>query len=229
MTLNDIVDPATKLVAAFKDRRVLVLGDAMLDEYLLGECSRISPEAPVPVLRVNSTRRVLGGAANTAANVVSLGGHATLIALVGNDEGGQTLRRCASEAGIDLLAVDHGLTTLRKTRVVGQQQQIVRLDYEEIQQLAPSVESEILGLFDACVENCDIVVISDYAKGFLSESLSQAIIRRAHESGLSVIVDPRPQHRSCYRGCDYLTPNWKESRALLRLQDAEPTKDNVVS
>ena len=118
--------------------------------------------------------------------------------LVGSDEGGQTLRRCASDAGIDLLAVDHGLATLRKTRVVGQQQQIVRLDYEEIQQMAPSVESEILGLVDACVENCDIVVISDYAKGFLS-SRSQAIIRRAHESGLDVIVDPRPQHRDCYR------------------------------
>jgi len=229
MTLDELTDPLARHVAEFKNRRVLVLGDAMLDEYLVGDCSRISPEAPVPVLRVNSARRVLGGAANTAANVVSLGGHATLIALVGNDEGGQTLRRCASDAGIDLLAVDHGLTTLRKTRVVGQQQQIVRLDYEEIQQLAPSVEAEILGLFDACVENCDIVVISDYAKGFLSESLAQAVIRRAHESGLDVVVDPRPQHRDCYRGCDYLTPNWKESRALLRLPDAEPTKDNIVS
>src|SRR5215470_14708506 len=194
MTLDELTDPMARHLAEFKNRRVLVLGDAMLDEYLVGDCSRISPEAPVPVLRVNSARRVLGGAANTAANVVSLGGHATLIALVGSDDGGQTLRRCASDAGIDLLAVDHGLTTLRKTRVVGQQQQIVRLDYEEIQRLAPSVETEILALFDACVENCDIVVISDYAKGFLSESLSQAIIRRAHASGLDVIVDPRPQH-----------------------------------
>jgi D-beta-D-heptose 7-phosphate kinase/D-beta-D-heptose 1-phosphate adenosyltransferase len=180
MTLDELTDPMARHVGEFKNRRVLVLGDAMLDEYLVGDCSRISPEAPVPVLRVNSARRVLGGAANTAANVVSLGGRATLIALVGSDEGGQTLRRCASDAGIDLLAVDHGLATLRKTRVVGQQQQIVRLDYEEIQQMAPSVESEILGLVDACVENCDIVVISDYAKGFLSESLSQANIRSAH-------------------------------------------------
>src|SRR6266853_752602 len=118
MTLDELTDPLARHVSEFKNRRVLVLGDAMLDEYLLGDCSRISPEAPVPVLRVNTARRVLGGAANTAANVVSLGGHATLIALVGNDEGGQTLRKCASEAGIDLLAVDHGLATLRKTRVV---------------------------------------------------------------------------------------------------------------
>jgi D-beta-D-heptose 7-phosphate kinase / D-beta-D-heptose 1-phosphate adenosyltransferase len=229
MTLDELTDPLARHVSEFKNRRVLVLGDAMLDEYLLGDCSRISPEAPVPVLRVSTTRHVLGGAANTAANVVSLGGHATLIALVGNDDGGRTLRRCASDAGIDLLGVDHGLATLRKTRVVGQQQQIVRLDYEEVQRLAPSIESEILGLVDACVENSDIVVISDYAKGLLSTSLSQAVIQRAHEAHLEVIVDPRPQNRECYRGCDYLTPNWRESRALLRLPEAEPTKDSVVS
>jgi len=229
MTLDQLTDPLAKHVAEFASRRVLGLGDAMLDEYLHGDCGRSCPEAPVPVLRVNTARQVLGGAANTAANVVSLGGHATLIALVGADEGGRTLRRCAAEAGIDLLAVDHGLATLRKTRVVGQQQQIVRLDYEEIQPLAASVEAELLALVDASVENCDIVVISDYAKGLLSTSLSQAVIQRAHQAGLQVIVDPRPQHRECYRGCDYMTPNWRESRALLRLPDAEPTKDSVVS
>jgi D-beta-D-heptose 7-phosphate kinase/D-beta-D-heptose 1-phosphate adenosyltransferase len=229
MTLNELTDPLAVYVAAFKQRRVLVLGDAILDEYLLGDCSRISPEAPVPVLKVNSSRRVLGGAANTAANVVSLGGHATLIALVGSDEGGTSLKRCASEAGIDLLAVDHGFATLRKTRVVGQQQQIVRLDYEEIHAPGAATEAEILALFDASVDASDIVVISDYAKGFLSASLSQAIIRRAHEAGLDVIVDPRPQHREYYSGCDYLTPNWRESRALLRLADAELTPEAIES
>ena len=229
MTLDELTDPLAAHVAAFSHKRVLVLGDAMVDEYLLGDCGRISPEAPVPVLRVRSSRRVLGGAANTAANIVSLGGHATLLALVGSDEGGLTLKRCAADAGVDLLAVDHGLTTLRKTRVVGQQQQIVRLDYEEIQQPGPAIESEIMALLDACVDNCDIVVISDYAKGFLSESLSQAIIRRAHEAGLEVIVDPRPQNRECYRGCDYLTPNWREARALLHLAEAEPAQEAIAT
>jgi len=226
MTLNDL-DPLASHVSKFAEKRVLVLGDAMLDEYLHGDCSRISPEAPVPVLRVTSSRQVLGGAANTAANIVSLGGRATLIALVGNDDGGQTLRRCASEAGLDLLPVDHGLATLRKTRVVGQQQQIVRLDYEQIQRQSPAVEAQVLEFVDACVDACDIVVISDYAKGFVSQSLAQAVIRRAHESGLEVIVDPRPQHRDCYQGCDYLTPNWKESRALLKLGDAEPSQEEI--
>ncbi|MGB7217918.1 MAG: bifunctional heptose 7-phosphate kinase/heptose 1-phosphate adenyltransferase [Vicinamibacterales bacterium] len=227
MTLNELTDPLAIHVSEFKRRRVLVLGDAMLDEYLLGDCSRISPEAPVPVLRVNTSRRVLGGAANTAANIASLGGHATLIALVGSDDGGRTLKKCASEAGVELLAVDHGLTTLRKTRVVGQQQQIVRLDYEEIQPITASLEADILALFEACVPTSDIVVISDYAKGFLSAALGQAIIEGAHKAGLDVIVDPRPQNREFYRGCDYLTPNWKESRALLRLPEAEPTPESI--
>jgi D-beta-D-heptose 7-phosphate kinase/D-beta-D-heptose 1-phosphate adenosyltransferase len=227
MTLNEITDPLAAYVSDFTRRRVLVVGDAILDEYLLGDCSRISPEAPVPVLKVDASRHVLGGAANTAANIVSLGGHATLIALVGDDEGGRSLRRCARDAGVDLLGVDHGLSTLRKTRVVGQHQQIVRLDYEDIQTPGPALEAEILRRFEASVGSCDIVVMSDYAKGFLSSSISQAIIERAHELKLEVVVDPRPQHREFYKGCDYLTPNWKESRALLRLSDAEPSPDAV--
>src|SRR5262249_17073871 len=127
----------------------------------------------------------------------------------------------------DLLAVDHGLATLRKTRVVGQHQQIVRLDYEEIRPSSALTEAEVLTLFDASVDACDIVIISDYAKGFLSASLSQAIIQRAHESDRQVIIDPRPQHRAFYKGCDYMTPNWKESRALLGFGDAEPTPDEI--
>jgi D-beta-D-heptose 7-phosphate kinase / D-beta-D-heptose 1-phosphate adenosyltransferase len=229
MTLSDLPDPLAAYVSDFTRRRVLVLGDAILDEYLLGDCTRISPEAPVPVLQIKKSRQVLGGAANTAANIVSLGGQATLIALVGNDQGGFTLRRCASDAGIDLRAVDHGLATLRKTRVVAHQQQIVRLDYEETRVSSAAIQSEILDVFDSCLESCDIVVISDYAKGFLSTSLSQEVIRRAHAGGRRVVVDPRPQNSECYHGCDYLTPNWRESRALLGLPDAEPSPDGVLS
>lgn len=229
MTLNDTVDPAATLVAAFRGKRVLVLGDAILDEYLVGDCSRISPEAPVPVVRIQSSRRVLGGAANTAANIVSLGGRATLITFVGADDGGLTLKQCAADAGVELKAVDHGRPTLRKTRVVGQQQQIVRLDYEDVQPPEAQVEADVMRLVEASIGSCDIVVISDYAKGFLTEALAQSIIRRAHEAGLDVIVDPRPQHRDYYAGCDYITPNWRESRALLRWPDADPTESAITS
>jgi D-beta-D-heptose 7-phosphate kinase/D-beta-D-heptose 1-phosphate adenosyltransferase len=225
--LHERIDPIAAHVADFARRRVVVLGDAILDEYLLGDCSRISPEAPVPVLKVNAARRVLGGAANTAANIVSLGGRATLIGLVGDDDGGATLRRCAAEAGVDLQVVDNGGPTLRKTRVVGQHQQIVRLDYEDVRPLSAASEARILDRLDSALGSCDVVVISDYAKGCLSLSLTRAVIERAHRSGRRVIVDPRPQHREFYVGCDYITPNWRESRGLLSLPDAEPSSDAV--
>jgi D-beta-D-heptose 7-phosphate kinase/D-beta-D-heptose 1-phosphate adenosyltransferase len=105
----------------------------------------------------------------------------------------------------------------------------VRLDYEDVQTTSVTVEAEISRLVDMHVGSCDIVVISDYAKGFLSQALSQSIIRRAHEAGLDVVVDPRPQNRDYYKGCDYLTPNWRESRALLRWPDAEPTEAGAAS
>ncbi len=229
MIPSEISNLVARHVSKFSQKRVLVLGDAILDEYLLGDCSRISPEAPVPVLKVNASRRILGGAANTAANVVALGGSATLVSLVGNDESGRVLENCTRAAGVDLLAVDHGLPTLRKTRVVGQNQQIVRLDYEEICPLTPALEAEVLRLVDSQINGCHIVVISDYAKGFASHTLVQSIIQRAHQAGLNVIVDPRPQHREYYQGCDYLTPNWRESRALLRWTDAEPTEESVAA
>jgi D-beta-D-heptose 7-phosphate kinase/D-beta-D-heptose 1-phosphate adenosyltransferase len=228
MTLDDLQDPIARHIHDFALRRVLVLGDAIVDEYLTGECSRISPEAPVPVLRVTDRRTVLGGAANTAANIVSLGGKSTLICLVGPDDGATTLKRSASEAGIELIAVQSGLPTLRKTRVVSQQQQMVRLDYEEVQAPDPAVETAVLAEFDRALPGHDIVVMSDYAKGFVSSAIARAVIDRAHANGLEVIVDPRPQHRRCYVGCDYITPNWKEARGLLGLPDGDPTAEAIA-
>jgi D-beta-D-heptose 7-phosphate kinase / D-beta-D-heptose 1-phosphate adenosyltransferase len=215
------------LVSNFVNRRVLVFGDAILDEYLSGDCSRISPEAPVPVVRVHSTRQVLGGAANTAANVAALGGKATLVALVGKDQAGDTLAACARDAGVDLHAVHGGAPTLRKTRVVGQHQQIVRLDYEDPRLIESSTEGAVLAGFDALIDTADIVVLSDYAKGFFSQQLAEQLIERAHRAGRQVVVDPRPQHREHYLACDYITPNWRESRGLLGLPDADVSAEGA--
>ena len=215
------------MVSEFPKRRVLVLGDAILDEYLTGDCSRISPEAPVPVVRVHSARQVLGGAANTAANVAALGGRATLVALVGQDQAGATLASCARDAGVDLHPVTGTAPTLRKTRVVGQHQQIVRLDYEDSRQTDPATAAAVLAAVQNLLATSDIVVMSDYAKGFFSQHLAQEIIARAHRAGRPVVVDPRPQHRDFYLGCDYITPNWKESRGLLRLPDADVSPDGA--
>ena len=220
----------TQSVPEFEKHRVLVLGDAMLDEYVSGDCSRLSPEAPVPVLRVLGARQVLGGAANSAANVTSLGGLAVLIALVGSDVAGEELSRLARSAGIEFEGIRDGRPTLRKMRVVGQHQQLVRLDYEDLAPISSSTEARVLELFDRHVRRCDIVVISDYAKGLLTSALCQEIISLAHHHGRHVIVDPRPAHRDFYLGCDYLTPNWKEAQGLLGCPDAGPagrTSDGV--
>lgn len=214
-------------ISSLKGRRVLVLGDAILDEYLTGDCTRISPEAPVPVLRVRSSRFALGGAANSAANVVSLGGRARLIALAGTDSSGEAIRRLADDSGFDVRLIDAGSPTLRKVRIIGQQQQIVRLDYEDIATPDANAQARIIRAFNEAIDDCDIVVISDYAKGFVGSSLASEVIQRAHAKGREVIVDPRPENRECYRDCDYVTPNWRESRAMLGVPWLEPTEENT--
>ena len=220
-------DRLAAIVANFVNRRVLVLGDAILDEYLSGDCSRISPEAPVPVVRINRSRQVLGGAANTAANVAALGGRVTLVCVTGRDETGATLARCASAAGVELRTVTGAAPTLRKTRVVGQHQQIVRLDYEDLLVPDATLNAAILAAFDELIDGCDIVVMSDYAKGFFSEGVASQIMQRARSAGRQVVVDPRPQHGAYYNGCDYITPNWRESLGLLGRPDADVSPDGA--
>lgn len=207
---------------------LLVLGDVFLDEYLTGDCTRISPEAPVPILKVSGSRTVLGGAANTAANIASLGGRVTLIGLIGEDAGGDLFQKAAGAAGIRFLPVKEGRPTIRKTRLLGQRQQLLRLDYEETHDIGSATEATILALFEKEVEGAQMVVLPDYAKGFFTESLTRALIRIAHEKGREVIIDPRPQHFSFYKDGDYLTPNWKESQGLLGQSECAPKEEAVV-
>jgi len=216
-----------ELLSRFGATRVLVLGDAIVDEYLSGDCSRLSPEAPVPVLRVKSLRQTLGGAANTAANITALGGHAQLIALTGADASGERLAALCQEASIDLIPVRDGRATLRKARVVGQHQQLVRLDFEENHQIDEVTEGRVIALVRERLDVCDIVVLSDYAKGFLTQRICESVIADAHALGKMVIADPRPEHRSYYRHCDYLTPNWKESRGLLGQPEESATTERI--
>ena len=132
------------VVSRFSQCRALVIGDVMLDEYLSGEASRLSPEAPVPILRVVDSRYVLGGAGNTAANLVSLGARVTMLCLLGRDMTGDRLARRAAGLGIELVTLDDGRPTPRKTRVVGQQQQMVRLDYEDTHPIDAATEAKAL-------------------------------------------------------------------------------------
>lgn len=218
------------LLGSFDAQTILVLGDVFLDEYLSGDCSRLSPEAPVPVLRVEAlrTRRVLGGAANTAANVASLGGKAVLVGLLGQDSHGREFRDITEARGIVLEAVHDGRPTMKKIRLLGQRQQLLRLDYEETHAISGGTEKAILAAFRRHLPAASMVVLSDYAKGFFTHALVQAILAETHAAGKEVLIDPRPQHVSFYGGCDYITPNWKETQGLLGQAECEAEDALVV-
>jgi D-beta-D-heptose 7-phosphate kinase / D-beta-D-heptose 1-phosphate adenosyltransferase len=220
----------SELLSRFPSQTVLVLGDIFLDEFLSGDCSRLSPEAPVPVLKVDDqkTRRVLGGAANTAANVASLGAHAVLIGIDGDDWHGARFRELMETSGIRFESIRDGRPTMRKTRLVGQGQQLLRLDYEETPTVDATASGAILSAFRKHLPACGIVVLSDYAKGLFTEALTQTIIREAHAAHKEVLVDPRPQHAAYYIGCDYVTPNWKESQGLLGQTESDTTESLIL-
>ncbi|OZI74267.1 D-glycero-beta-D-manno-heptose-7-phosphate kinase [Bordetella genomosp. 12] len=200
--------PAQALARA----RVLVVGDVMLDRYWFGEVERISPEAPVPVVRVARREDRLGGAANVARNIAALGAHATLIGVVGADEAGDRIAALAAEAGVrtDLVADAGGHTTL-KMRVLGRQQQLLRVDFEE----APAAGT-LDGVDHALARElsaCDVLVLSDYAKGALTRV--QAMIAQARARNIPVLVDPKGDDYSLYRGATLVTPNRSEMQQAV--------------
>ena len=203
-------------LARFDGLNILVLGDSFVDEYLTGDCSRLSPEAPVPILRVDpkQTKRVPGGAANTAANIASLGGKPILFAMSGTDAAGKNFVDLCVKGGVLLEAFSDGRPTNVKTRLLGQRQQLLRMDQEETQNIAAGLEQKVLELFRKHLPKAHAVVLSDYSKGFLTETLTKALIRETGAAGKILIVDPRPQHAAYYENCGTITPNWKECLGL---------------
>jgi len=193
--------------------RVLVTGDVMLDEYLLGEVSRISPEAPVPVVDVKGRRYVAGGAGNVAANVASLGATVTLLGVCGTDRNAELLEQVLREAGVQRgeLVRCSSHPTISKTRVIAGQQQIVRFDCEDRRPYDDSVTSELTSTFAGLVSSVDVCVFSDYGKGVLTNGFCKAAIPLANEQGKQTIVDPKGADYGKYRGCRIITPNQKEA------------------
>jgi rfaE bifunctional protein kinase chain/domain len=197
---------------------VLVVGDVMLDRYWFGEVSRISPEAPVPVVRVERTEERPGGAANVARNAAALGAGVGLLSVVGADEAGGTLERLVSAEGVRAsLHRDAALATTVKLRVIGRQQQLLRVDFET----APSHEvlADKLSEFEASLANYDVVVLSDYGKGGLTHI--ERMIAAARKQERTVLVDPKGDDYARYRGANVLTPNRNELREVVgRWKDA---------
>lgn len=198
--------------------RVLVVGDVMLDRYWFGEVSRISPEAPVPVVHVQRTEERPGGAANVARNAVALGASCTLLAVVGKDEPADALERLLAEEGVHTrLYRDESLSTTIKLRVIGRQQQLLRIDFENTP--AYEVLQSKLSEFKAMLADYDVVVLSDYGKGGLAHVAD--MIQAAREVGKPVLVDPKGEDYSRYRGASLLTPNRSELRQVVGKWNSE--------
>ncbi|WP_301859048.1 D-glycero-beta-D-manno-heptose-7-phosphate kinase [uncultured Megasphaera sp.] len=193
--------------------RIAVIGDIMVDRYIFGSVDRISPEAPVPVNKVDHISSVLGGAANVAANLANLDCHVFLSGLIGNDDNAVLLRQLLKDAGIDGtgLAVRDGHVTTTKMRVLGARQQMVRLDFEEAASLKADEEAYIGHWLEMRIaDGLDGIILSDYQKGVLTCSLAAKVIAAARNAGIPVLVDPKGTDWSKYNGADFVTPNMKE-------------------
>lgn len=222
------------VVEKLRGCRVLVVGDVMLDEYLKGDVSRISPEAPVPVLEVRSHDFRLGGAANAAANIQTLGGATTLVGLVGRDDTAKLLSERLAQLGIsDALVTDEARPTSKKTRLVAQQQQIVRIDHEKRHAVEGEVAANLQRAIEAAVRTVQAVVLSDYAKGVITPAIAQATIRAARAAGVPVIVDPKQRSFAAYAGATVITPNLHELEAAAPLHhepfDVERAATSLLS
>ena len=206
---------------------ILVVGDIMLDRYCWGTVNRISPEAPVPVVRLDSTTVTAGGAANVAANIAGLGMTPNLVGIIGSDEDGRSFDKVLADSNIsniNLITLD-GRSTTVKTRIVAHGQQIARIDQETAKALNADQETTVLERLFQLIASARVIIISDYAKGFLTDRVLSQIIEKARSLNVPVLVDPKGKRYSKYRGATILTPNKREAADACSLDDHE---ENVV-
>lgn len=215
----------SKAIAGFEGKRVLVAGDLMLDRYWSGEVDRISPEAPVPIVRRISSHAVPGGAANTACNVAALGARVILFGVAGQDEAGAELRALLSRQGIDCahIAIAAPRPTTVKLRILAHDQQIVRIDDEDTTTIDSGLAEQVVRRTTRIVPRVDAVLISDYAKGFAAPRVVTGIIHAAQRYGKPVVVDPKGSDLERYRGATVIKPNRNELALLTGL----PTRHHV--
>ncbi len=206
-----------KILEEISTRKVLVVGDAMLDRYVWGTVSRISPEAPVPVVQIQSETSRLGGAANVANNVKALGASCSLVCVVGEDEASWDLERGLEAQGIpvDGLIKDSSRPTTVKTRVIAHNQQVVRTDREVTDEISGKVEDCLLDLVMEKINDCDAVIVSDYAKGVITKRLLETLIPAVRAQNKLIAVDPKEVHFKNYRRVSLITPNQFEAAAAM--------------
>jgi rfaE bifunctional protein kinase chain/domain len=214
MNMDQLLDA---LLNRFTQSRVLVIGDSMLDQYIWGNVTRFSPEAAVPIIKINKTTYSPGGAANVVANILSLQGKAYFTTVVGDDAEGQKLQEWCVQNQLDLegIYLDTQRPTTLKSRIFARHRQYMRLDRENCQEIDHKIEQRILRYVRERIGNTDVVLFSDYAKGLVTPNLLASVIELAKRDGIPVIVDPKGSDFTCYKGVTLITPNWQEALAAI--------------
>jgi D-glycero-beta-D-manno-heptose-7-phosphate kinase len=213
------VTAAQELLKKISRVRILVIGDVMLDHYIWGDATRISPEAPVPVVDIARDSYTAGGAANVALNIASLGAQCTVAGYIANDEVGAKLTKILADKKISTIPTPGNGATIVKTRVLVQHQQLCRLDREAAPSAYRIAPAKIDALFSEAIKDCDAVVFSDYAKGILTDALVERVSKLARDAGKLLALDPKPKRKLQFHDLDLLTPNRREA---LLLADIEP-------
>lgn len=212
-----------KILEQFKSKSILVIGDIMLDKYIWGDVSRISPEAPVQVVNVIKETYAPGGASNVASNVAALNSKALMCGIAGNDEAKSILIGELKLRGINTegIFIDKDKPTIQKIRVMGRSQQLLRVDYEKKEHVHKDIEQKIIKFLEKSIAETDAVVISDYAKGVITPEICSRLIEMAKSIGKPVIVDPKPKHRDLYANCTVITPNNAEASEMANIEDGD--------
>jgi len=213
-------DRVRTIAHGFTGTQILVVGDAMLDKFIVGRVTRISPEAPVPVVTFDHELHRMGGSANVANNIAALGGSATLIAVTGTDEGASTLTRACREAGIaPALVGDPTRPTTTKVRIVTERnQQVARVDYEADAEIRDEIEHRVIAEINKHAPQASAIVISDYLKGCVTRGVVQAVVAAAAERRVPVLVDPKIPHVDYYGGTTVVTPNHHEAEIAANMR-----------
>lgn len=227
------MDNWNDIISRFAGKTILVVGDVMLDEYIWGEVEKISPEAPVPVVRVRSETWVPGGAANVAHNISSLGGNPIIVGVIGADSPGRKLKTLLRRNGMDGqgLVVDRCRSTVTKSRILAGHQQVVRIDREDILDLSDELRAQILAVIHNLAGEIDGIILEDYAKGVIGQDLIRELIEFARNRNCFVVVDPNGSRQFSYRGASLITPNYKEAveaAGLGRAVDLEALGRSVL-
>ncbi len=217
------------LLKRSRGRSVLVVGDLMLDHFIVGTVERISPEAPVPIVRFEREEYRLGGAANVAHNVAALGGRVEIAGVVGSDESATRLIAALAAVGVDTNAVvvDRARGTTRKLRIVTtRNQQVARIDHESDADVSGAAEEQLADGVRAAASRVDIILVSDYQKGVVTRRIARAAIDAARDKGIQVLVDPKVPHIDYYAGASLITPNHHEAEAvtLMRIRTIDEAR-----